>query len=201
MKGRMSDEKKPRRRAAPPTVESRRVLHDVDSLADMTPRERDAVPPLDSPEFDTWNVAAVLEHNRERIENSGVGVLQALNLCLASRVDPPPWLAQLVLNRLEAFLQFETATLDQAFDVQRITEKTRAAIVDRKRLIWQVSDAIMATLKADPSWEIGQALFEEVGMTLGIGASKCQELYREGVERYGTPDPKDFKRQLRRSIG
>ncbi|CAN7459725.1 hypothetical protein LJR130_003021 [Variovorax sp. LjRoot130] len=191
----MNEKKKLRHRAPAPSGESREVMHEVNYF-DLTQRERDAMPPFESPDFDRWVTAVLLRHNRSKINDNGVAVLQALNLCFENEVSPPRWLARQFLTRIHGFSHFEKATLDEAFDVPPISEKKRAAIARRKRLIWPVSDALMAVLKKTPETPIDVGLFEAVGDTLGIGATLCQELYAEGVELYGTPDLKAYKRLL-----
>lgn len=188
---------KKRTRPAPPSVHSRRMLREPDPHADLTQDERNAMPPLQSDDFDRWLVIAVLRHNRSLIEENGVALLQAIAQCLDHGVSPPEWLAREFVIRMQAFLNFENASLDGAFDARPVTEDKRKIIAKRKRLIWPVSDAIMSALREDPTLPISPELFEKVGAKLAIGAKMCQELYAEGVEHYGTPDPKSYRRAMK----
>lgn len=108
----------------------------------------------------------LLRRHKAKFETGdGEALLQAVSMCLESKIDPPDWLTLAVRLALVRYAGAEARTLDQAFGVHRRkgwqTKRGR-----KDALVYVVWQRVVQHHRAGES--IGRDLFETVAEELNI---------------------------------
>jgi hypothetical protein len=158
---------------------------------------------MDTPAFAQWVAAQSILKMRDTIETKadGVATLKAVHLAVLHGLVAPLWLSNAFDARFTAFDELRCASLDEAFGNKPLGPKKLAAYRKRVALILKVSRHLCEAIKADPERAIEvDGLFTEVGEKLGLGKTKCRELYDEGRKKHGLQDLNELKRVLRSGV-
>lgn len=153
---------------------------------------------VNSASFAQWLAIGLLQANKELISTNGQAVLEGITLCARNGLPMPPWLARAYLERYTRFQVMHVRTVDEAFGIAEVTPQELAAMKQRKRLLHAVAALLVWHVKINPSRPITKALYADVADELGIGATLCAELYREGVRDHDKVDIVEMKAQLLR---
>lgn len=150
-------------------------------------------------DYPTWCAGQRILENRVLIEQNGLALLEALGLLLTFKFEIPAWISDELLRRLSSFQSFQSLSLDQAFDIARITDRTRIDKAAWTATMRSLDRYLVRAILDDPMRPIDTGLFEEIGEKLGINKNRCEEIYRDELKRGGMmplPHLKEQTQQL-----
>jgi len=144
-----------------------------------------------------WFAASAIKERRADIEASGPELMRAVAIVARHGLVMPAWMAECYLARFAKIEKLEVASFDEAFGPLPYKPGARfEQFKKRRREIPLLSRELVSAIKADPTRPIDNALFEEVGSKLGMGKTRAQELYWDGVREHGLQDLSDLKEAL-----
>lgn len=148
---------------------------------------------LKHPAMSQWAGAQFIVLNRERIEQSGSALLEAITVIAKQGLVMPDWMAEKYIGCFQKIQRCEVGSLDKAFEHSPIPPKRLAALRRRNINLPRVSALLVQKIKEDPNRPIGKQLFEEVGKIVGVSATVAEELYYEGIKKHKMQDLRSLK--------
>lgn len=120
-------------------------------------------------------------------------ILWCVRVFLSHGIIAPEWLADAFAKRFDAVLNADVASWSDplAFGTPYQKGTHIAAVRKALRNGPKVVSKVNAILKSDPQTPISKALFERVGIHLGLGATLTEELYYDF--RVNVPPRKKFR--------
>lgn len=140
-----------------------------------------------------WSGAQELTGRREFYERNPLG---GMAVCATHDLVAPDWLARAYLRGFDAVAGCRVRSWDEAFGTPHPKGANLAA--QRRSRINRVEavNAFDDLLQRDPGRPVDKALWEEIGRSIGEGATRAEELYREGLRMGIGSTAADIRKRL-----
>lgn len=127
---------------------------------------------------------SVLELKSKIDGGSGFAVLSAVRYCLTHGLVAPDWLARAFNRRYDAVSMYRAGSWDSPLAFGKPFKKGTNIAARRKAKIGriQVFNAVRDRMRRDPDTAISKQLFEEIGHSLGFGATLTEKYYYEVIK-------------------
>lgn len=117
------------------------------------------------------------------VDGDGYAVMTCISLCVTHGLIAPEWLAKSFNQKYYAVAACRAESWDDQKSFGRPFPKGKHLSRMRQDKIGRIQtwNAVAETIKRDPDRAIDRGLFEEVGRSLGFGATRAERLYYEAV--------------------
>lgn len=152
--------------------------------ADEAARAADPTRPTSDPTlpFSRWAGAQKLaELHRQHDAGDRFALMAALRECARCGMAMPDWVAAGYIKAHDMVLNYRAKSWDEAFGRPIPKGAHLNALRRRRQLRHRVWGEVFRAMRANPGRPIDKGLFEEIAERLGIGATYCEELYRQAV--------------------
>ncbi|MHB1188753.1 hypothetical protein [Thiobacillus sp.] len=131
-----------------------------------------------------WGSASQINEWKQAVEaGDGYAVMACVSLCVTHGLIAPDWLAYAFNQKYYAVAACRAESWDDPKSFGRPFPKGKHLSRMRQDKFgrFAVWNAVCDTIKRDPDRAIDRGLFEEVGKSLGFGATRAERLYYEAV--------------------
>ena len=133
-----------------------------------------------------WFAHHRVEEQRKAFEaGDKFALMHALRICANHALPMPDWAARAYIRAYDTIVNARAKSWDQVLGAPYSKGTHLAAVRKRRKLQVAVRNRIRALRQSDPDLPIDAALFERVGMELGLGKTLAAEYYYTAKKRMG----------------
>lgn len=132
-----------------------------------------------------WAAASGINEWKQAVINgNGFAVLGCIRDCVTHGLVAPEWLAYAFNRKYDAVLNCRANSWDdpQSFGPPYPKGKHLSRMRQDRIGRFQIWNAVSDIIQRDPDRAIDRGLFEEIGRSLGFGATRAERLYYEAVK-------------------